>query len=230
MKTNNTLSAVAGTTPAAIGIFGGSFNPIHLGHIALAKEMRRQLHLDEVWLMVTPLNPFKAKATNLLPDSQRLALAREALRNEPHIHARDDEFRMLKPSYTWQTLQTLTKEHPDKQFTLIIGADNWLAFDRWRNYQDILSHYPVAIYPRQGYPVDPATLPTPGDSGYPRVTLVDTRLYPVSSTQIRERVARRQSLLGLVPRHIIRKVRALYRAANRRGDSSAANSQQAGNG
>lgn len=192
MKTNNTLSAAAGTTPAAIGIFGGSFNPIHLGHIALAKEMRRQLHLDEVWLMVTPLNPFKAKATNLLPDSQRLALAREALRNEPHIHARDDEFRMLKPSYTWQTLQTLTKEHPDKQFTLIIGADNWLAFDRWARPDYILSHFDIAVYARPDCPIDAASLP-------PRVHLYNMGLFDISSTLIRSRIREGLPVAGLVP-------------------------------
>ena len=161
-----------------IGIFGGSFNPIHVGHIGLARYFRKAMGLDEVWLMVTPLNPFKTSASDLLPDQQRFLLARQALAREPHVLASNFEFRLAKPSYTWQTLQALHDELPESSLTLIIGADNWLAFDRWRNYQDILRDYPLTVYPREGYPVDPSTLP----SG---VTLVDTPLFRVSSTMIR---------------------------------------------
>lgn len=186
-----------------IGIFGGSFNPIHCGHIAIAKEMLRALRLHEIWFMVSPLNPFKAQETDLLPDYLRLDIAREALAREPRLLPRDDEFRLPRPSYTWQTLQHLQAEHPDHQFTLIIGADNWLAFDRWRNFQDILDRYPIAVYPRQGCPIDPRSLP-------PTVTLVDTPLHPVSSTDIRQRAAQGQPLLGLVPRRTIPLVRRYY--------------------
>lgn len=199
-----------GPGEATIGIFGGSFNPIHTGHIELARQLRRVLKLDEVWLMVTPLNPFKSKETDLLRDDLRLSLAKEALKNEPHIHAHKDEFLLPKPSYTWQTLQYLRKKYPEKHFILLIGADNWLAFDRWREYKQIIATTPIVVYPREGYSIDPASLPTAGDDGLPSVTVVDTPLYPISSTEVRRRIRLRQPLSGLVPRHIISQTRRLY--------------------
>ena len=177
------------------GIFGGSFNPIHTGHIALARHLLTEAHLDEVWFLVSPLNPFKQAAPDLLPDHLRYELACRALADEPQLVASDYEFRLPRPSYTWQTLQHLRADYPDRRFALIIGADNWLAFDRWAHPDDILRHHPVIVYPREGYAVDPASLP-------PGVTLVDTPLYPVSSTLIRQRLAQHLPISGLVPPQI----------------------------
>ncbi len=185
------------------GIFGGSFNPIHLGHIGLARDILRLTGLGEVCFLVSPLNPFKREAGDLLADRLRFDLARRALAGEPHLVASDYEFGLPRPSYTWQTLAHLRADYPDRLFTLIIGADNWLAFDRWAHPDDILRHHPVIVYPREGYPIDRSSLP-------PRVTLVDTGLYPVSSTEVRRRVSAGLPIDGLVPPAIIPMVERYY--------------------
>lgn len=193
------------------GIFGGSFNPIHTGHIGLARDILRLTPLREVWFLVSPLNPFKQRAADLLDDRLRFDMARRALADEPGMEASDYEFSLPRPSYTWQTLAHLREDHPDRLFTLIIGADNWLAFDRWAHPDDILRHHPIIVYPREGCPIDRATLP----SG---VTLVDTGLYPVSSTAIRQRVAHGESIDGLVPPAIIPQVERYYGAGEPAGE------------
>lgn len=187
-----------------IGLYGGSFNPIHCGHIALAKQLLRVAKLDEVWFVVSPLNPLKANAGDLLADDRRLQMARTALQDEPRLVASDYEFHLPKPSYTWQTLQQLRADCPDCDFILLIGADNWLAFDRWFRHEDILRHYRIIIYPRPGSPIDEGRLP----SG---VRLAKTPLYDVSSTEIRRRVRLGQSVEGLVPTSITRMVQQWYR-------------------
>lgn len=174
-----------------VGIFGGSFNPIHTGHIALAKSLGEKAGLDEVWLMVSPQNPFK-KATDLLDDHSRLEMVREVVRYEVRLRACDYEFRLPKPSYTWHTLQALIRDYPDTEFTLLIGGDNWAAFDKWYCYEQILATCPIVIYPRQGSPVDTTHLP----SG---VTVVDTPLLNISSTEIRQRIREGKSIQGMVP-------------------------------
>lgn len=186
-----------------IGIFGGSFNPIHTGHIQLAKQILDKARLDQVWFMVSPLNPFKEAASDLLDDHLRLQMARKALYGEPHLIATDYEFHLSKPSYTWSTLQHLSTDYPSFRFSLIIGADNWLAFDRWAKHDFILSHYDIIVYPREGSPIDPATLPS-------NVKLVNTTLYPVCSTEIRQRVRRGESIDGLVPPAIVGMIRHYY--------------------
>lgn len=185
------------------GIFGGSFNPIHMGHIGLARDILRLTHLREVWFLVSPLNPFKQQAGDLIADRLRFDMVCRALATEPDLVASDYEFGLPRPSYTWQTLAHLREDYPDRLFTLIIGADNWLAFDRWAHPDDILRHHHIIVYPREGYPIDRASLP-------PRVTLVDTGLYPVSSTAVRRRVALGQSVDGLVPPAIIPMVERCY--------------------
>lgn len=175
-----------------VGIYGGSFNPIHRGHIALARQMLRKAHLDEVWFLVSPLNPFKQASTDLLDDQTRLLLTRQALADEPRLVASDYEFHLPRPSYSWDTLQALSRDYPEHDFVLVIGADNWLAFDRWYHAEDILDSYPIVIYPREGCPIDAATLP-------PTVQLVKTRLYNVSSTDIRRRIREGRPVRRLLP-------------------------------
>ncbi len=175
-----------------IGIFGGSFNPIHVGHIAIAHELLSLAHLDEVWFPVSPLNPFKKAATDLLDDDKRLLLTQRALQEESRLKASDYEFHLPKPSYTWNTLQHLKADYPDKQFVLIIGADNWLAFDRWAHPDYILSNFDVAVYARPDCPSDPKALPS-------HVHLYNMGLYDISSTLIRARIRQGLSIAGMVP-------------------------------
>ena len=174
------------------GIYGGSFNPIHRAHVRLAKTILRQAHLDEVWFVVSPQNPFK-RNLQLLDDDKRLQLVSLALRRTPRLKACDYEFHLPRPSYMHTTLTSLAADYPDRQFVLIIGADNWVRFNEWYRADDILAQFDIVIYPREGAPVDPSTLP-------PRVTLVDTPLINMSSTDIRERIRQGKSISRFVPR------------------------------
>lgn len=186
-----------------IGVFGGSFNPVHKGHIAMAHELLKKEHLDEIWFVVSPLNPFKTAAADLLADDLRLEMTRKALADEPRLKASDYEFHLSKPSYTWDTLQHLSMDYPDDQFTLIIGADNWSAWDRWCHADDILKHYEVVIYPRKGHSVEVASLPE-------GVSLASMRLYEMSSSEIRKRVQEGLSIIDLVPENILHLVEEYY--------------------
>ncbi len=184
------------------GIFGGSFNPIHNGHIQLARQLREAAGLDEVWLMVSPQNPLKEQA-GLLADDLRLQMARQALADEPFIEVSDYEFHLPRPSYTWNTLQALKDDFPDRKFVLLIGGDNWERFSRWYRADDIVSNYQIIVYPRRGSDIDLTSLP-------PMVSVVEAELLDISSTDIRRRVSRRQPITGLVPDSIIDAVIANY--------------------
>ena len=160
------------------GIYGGSFNPIHLGHVRLAKALADSGFVDEMWLLVSPQNPFKVDA-RLLDDEKRLHLARLAVHGVPGVEVCDREFFLPRPSYMYNTLQALSQEHPDREFILIIGADNWEQFPAWYRSRDILSAYRIIIYPRLGYVCE--DLPE-------GVTLANTPLLDISSTEIRNRI------------------------------------------
>ena len=177
------------------GIYGGSFNPIHNGHIALAKTFLREAALDEVWFVVSPQNPFKVNA-KLLDDRWRLHLTEAALQDEPHLKASDYEFHLSKPSYMWHTLKSMSREYPDREFTLLIGGDNWTTFKRWYHAEDILSHYSLAVYPRKDNPIDTSTLPT-------NVQLINAELLNISSTEVRRRIANHQDISHLVPPRVV---------------------------
>ena len=131
------------------GIFGGSFNPIHLGHTGLARYLVESGHVDEVWLMVSPHNPLKASAT-LVPEADRLRMAEIAVEKIPGVEASAFEFALPRPNYTAHTLRRLAQAYPDRRFSLIIGEDNWRVFGLWREYAYILRHYPLLVYPRSG--------------------------------------------------------------------------------
>ena len=162
------------------GLFGGSFNPIHNGHIKLAKLPKQRAGLDEVWLMVSPLNPLK-QSEDLLDDEARLEMAREAVKNESGIIVSDYEMHLPKPSYTWNTLEALKRDFPDREFVLMIGGDNWTLFDKWYRADDIKKNYEIVVYTR-----------TPGDEGY-----ID-----ISSTDIRQRIRDGRGIKRLVPKAV----------------------------
>lgn len=176
---------------ARIGIFGGSFNPVHNGHIGLAQAIVAQGLVDEIWLMVSPRNPLKP-ADGLLDEALRLKLAEAAVRDCPGLCASDFEFSLPRPSYTWNTLSALQRQRPADRFSLIIGADNWHLFHRWAHHEDILQHYNIIMYPRPGFPVNNESLPQ-------GVRMVDAPLFPWSSTEIREALRAGREVAGMLP-------------------------------
>lgn len=163
------------------GIFSGSFNPIHIGHLALANYLCEYGVLDEVWFLVTPHNPLKDES-GLWDDDFRLELTRLAVGDYPKFKVSDFEFQLPRPSYTIHTLTALKKAYPDHEFTLIIGSDNWKIFPQWFQPEAIINQFSLLIYPRHGYPIDTASLPE-------HVQLVDAPIFDISSTEIREALA-----------------------------------------
>lgn len=163
------------------GIFGGSFNPIHIGHLALANYLCEYGGLDEIWFLVSPHNPLKEES-DLWDDQFRLELVRLATEGYPKFHASDFEFSLPRPSYTIHTLDALETAYPEREFTLIIGADNWERFPHWKASEELIARHRILIYPRPGYEVDTESLPE-------QVQLVNTPLLEISSTFIRESLA-----------------------------------------
>lgn len=167
-----------------IGIFGGSFNPVHCGHIALARELVERGVVDQVWMTLSPVNPLKKDSSELLPDDVRMHMLRLACHGVPGLEVCDIELRLPRPSFTINTLEALAAEHPQLSFRLIIGADNMLIFDRWKAHERILSEFNPIVYPRPGYP-------WPGALNLP--------VHDISSTAIREMIRNGQEIKGLVP-------------------------------
>lgn len=160
------------------GIYSGSFNPIHIGHLALANWLCEFEGLEEVWFVITPHNPLKKKE-DLMDDSLRLEMAKSAISNYPKFKICDIEFHLPQPSYSIDTLSALSKEHPNRDFYFIIGADNWNLFPRWKNHDEILERYKLLVYPRPGFDIS-----IPAGNG--NVKLVDAPIMDISSTFIRE--------------------------------------------
>lgn len=166
-----------------IGIYGGSFNPVHFGHVGLAKWVIEHTDLDELWLLVTPNNPLKPTGI-LAPEEERLAAVREAVKDIPQIKASDFEFHLPRPSYTANTLRELQKAYPEDEFTLVIGEDNLAIFDQWKEYEFIASNFRVFVYPRKGSSkIEDCRLKI--EDFLSLVFLKDAPLFDISSTSIR---------------------------------------------
>jgi nicotinate-nucleotide adenylyltransferase len=163
------------------GLFFGSFNPIHIGHLAIANYMLAYMEMDELWFVVSPRNPFK-KRQNMLSENDRLHLVNLAIEDYPAYRACDIEFRMPKPSYTVDTLALLCDMYPQRKFVLIMGSDNLEQFHKWKNSEAIIDHYHRYIYPR---PETPAKLM----EQIPNATVADAPLMDISSTFIRQAIA-----------------------------------------
>ena len=174
---------------AKVAIFGGSFDPIHNGHLALADEVLCRGLADEVWFMVTPQNPHKQNCT-LSDERLRFQMVQLAVEGKSGVKACDFEFALPRPSYTLHTLTALDEAFPENEFSLLIGADNWEKFDRWYKGDEILARYGVIVYPR-GCEVAPL-LPQ-------GVEWLSAKLYDVSSTMVRAAVASGEDVSHLVP-------------------------------
>ncbi|MBO7113960.1 MAG: nicotinate-nucleotide adenylyltransferase [Bacteroidaceae bacterium] len=173
-------------------LLGGTFNPLHNGHLTIAQSVLDQHLADEVWMLITPCNPWKT-GQDLLDDRIRYDMVASAVKDIPGIQASDFEFSLPKPSYTANTLRSISASYPDREFILTIGADNWVKFDAWREYDFILHNYSIIVYPRQD--CAPSTLPA-------GVTLLNCPLVNISSTRIRQLVHQGQPIDNLVPRSV----------------------------
>lgn len=177
-----------------VGLFFGSFNPIHVGHLIIANIALQATDLDEVWFVVSPQNPFK-KNKNLLHEFDRLDLVRAAIADEFHFRVTDVEFGMTRPSYTIDTLAVLTEKYPQHQFALIIGEDNLASFPKWKNYQIILNDFGLIVYPRPDSKVS--------DLGvHPNVKMIEAPQMDISATLIRSMVREGKSIKYLVPESV----------------------------
>ncbi|MFP4024102.1 MAG: nicotinate (nicotinamide) nucleotide adenylyltransferase [Thiohalospira sp.] len=173
------------------GLFFGSFNPIHIGHLAIANYMLEFANLDEIWLIVSPHNPLK-KEENLLDENERLKMVQLALSYDLKIKALDIEFYLPKPSYTIDTLNFLSEKYPDKQFKIIIGTDNFKSFHQWKSYQELLTNYDILVYPRAGYDIEEY-------KNYKNISLINAPLMEISSSFIRESLQQGKILKYFLP-------------------------------
>lgn len=174
-----------------IGLYFGTFNPIHIGHCVIAQHMREYTDLDEVWFVVTPHNPHKKK-NNLLQDHERLHMVRLALGAHYQLRVSDVEFGLPQPSYTSYTLAHLAEKFPQKEFHLIMGADNLASFPRWKNYETILQHHHLYVYPR-----------IESDGGelrdHPHVHLTEAPIMQIASTHIRQSIREGKDVSFMLP-------------------------------
>lgn len=193
-----------------IGIFGGSFNPIHSGHAIIAHHIISSGAVDQLWLMVSPVNPLKVGLEQQVADTDRLRMVEMVTRPLENVETSAFEFTMPKPSYTIDTLNALQAKFPDDEFYLVTGADNWVIFDRWRNSEEILAKYHLLVYPRLGYDV---VIP---EELRDRVTLVDAPIIELSSTAVRERLAQGLSVRYYVPDEVLSYIerKGLYRISD----------------
>jgi nicotinate-nucleotide adenylyltransferase len=187
-----------------IGCLFGTFDPPHNGHVALAQHMLKSCGLDQVWLVVTPLNPFKTDR-KLSPDEHRLAMTRLAVQGKDGLVASGFEIDLPKPNYTVDSLRFMRRRWPDHTFALIIGSDNLAGFDRWKEAEDIIEHHELLVYPRDGFQ---AHLAGSGFPGHPRVRIVaDAPMLPVSSTEVRRRLRIWEPVDALLPPTVLTYIR-----------------------
>ncbi len=174
-----------------VGLFFGSFNPIHIGHLIIANFMAENSDLEKVWFIVTPQNPFKKDTQDLLHDFDRLDMVRAACYENANFDVKNIEFNLPKPNYTANTLVRLQEKYPENEFSLIIGEDNLASFHKWKNYDAILENYKLKVFPREGS--KPAEL-----KNHPNVEMIESPLLTISATFIRKCVKEGKSIRYLV--------------------------------
>ena len=188
------------------GLFFGSFNPVHTGHMIIANFMATQSDLHEIWMVVSPQNPFKTKKS-LAKDHDRLHLVHLAIGDNPHLKASNIEFNLPKPSYTIDTLTYLKEKFPKKEFALIMGGDNLGNFHKWKNYEQILESHEIYVYKRPQYEL--------GDlADHPKINIMEAPLMQISASYIRRCIQENHSIQYLVPDTVFEYINnnALYRS------------------
>ena len=178
-----------------VGLFFGSFNPVHVGHLIIANYMANYTDLDEVWFVVSPQNPFKEKKS-LGNMYDRLEMVNLAIEDTDHLQVSNIEFSLPQPSYTIDTLIHLAERYPNKEFSLVMGEDNLMGISKWKNYEIILRDYHIYVYPRPGYDA--------GDwKKHPSVTLTETPYMDLSATFIRKAIKDKKDIRFLTPDKVI---------------------------
>jgi nicotinate-nucleotide adenylyltransferase len=184
------------------GLYFGSFNPIHIGHMAIANYLVEFTSLKQIWFVVSPHNPLKQKIS-LLNDYQRLEMVHRAINDDLRFRASDIEFKMPKPSYTIDTLAYLSEKYPDRKFQLIMGSDNLHFIHKWKNYKNLLDEYKIIVYPRPKYPTDKERLPVLLDYGE-QIKQVNAPLMEISSSFIRKAVKEGKNIRHFLPEKVYR--------------------------
>jgi nicotinate-nucleotide adenylyltransferase len=180
------------------GLFFGSFNPIHIGHMVLANYMLSFEGLDEIWFVVSPHNPLKEKKT-LLADNHRLYMVNLAVEDKPGMRSSNIEFHLSQPSYTVHTMAALEEKYPNKKFALIMGADNITSIHKWKNYELLIEKYPILVYPRKGeIDLDNTIKKLPEN----RIKITDAPVVEISSTFIRESVKSKKDISCFLPNKV----------------------------
>lgn len=179
---------------SCVGLFFGSFNPIHIGHMAIANYLVEYGPIDELWFVLTPHNPLKKKS-KLLDDYQRLELINRAIGNDLRFKASDIEFRLPQPNYTINTLTYLSEKFPLRKFYLIIGTDNYVTLKKWKNWETLVKHYDFLVYPRPGF--DSSSVSIEGN-----FQLIDAPLIEISSTFIRKAIHQGKDVRYFLPAEV----------------------------
>jgi len=176
-----------------VGLFFGSFNPIHIGHLIIANHILNETDLNKIWFVISPQNPFKPAHT-LLNNYDRLHLVNKATENDPRIKASDVEFKLPRPSYTIDTLNHLQEKHPTNEFVIIMGSDSFQNLNKWKNYETIIKGFQLSIYKRPGFEIV--------NNINASIITTDAPLLDISATYIRELVRQNKSIKYLVPENI----------------------------
>ena len=187
-----------------IGLYFGSFNPIHVGHRIIANYFVEYSDLDRVWFIVSPQSPFK-KESSLLPDYQRLELVRLAIEDDIRFRASDIEFTLDKPNYTVRTLAYLSEKYPDYEFTLLMGSDQLPHFEKWQNYETILEFYKILVYERPNFLQESTPL-----GKHPSITFIKAPLMEISSSFIRKSIKEGKDMRYMLPDKVYRYISEMH--------------------